>query len=145
MLLVKKNKATTTRGTRQTMWFTALNTTTGSFLLELTSNGTNETKYIASGTTWFLSAPRFVYFNFYPGTVETTDPTPTYNLSGPKYPEGYYSYNIYLQATPFNLDPTGLTVVNSGLAFLQDEDGPFTEDTYVSNANTTNGFTYYTE
>tara|TARA_R110000822_G_scaffold8641_4_gene33941 strand:- start:735 stop:1178 length:444 start_codon:yes stop_codon:yes gene_type:complete len=147
MLLISKNKTTTTIGDPQMVEFTDLNSTAASFLLELRSNATNEVLFIASAEagTITIYRPRWVSFGFRAATVELQAPFPTYDLSGPKYPEGYYGYTIYAQTTEYNLDPSGLTVVNSGIAFLQDEDGAFTEATYISNTDSVEGYTYYTE
>ena len=147
MLLISKNKTTTTIGDPQMVEFTDLNSTAASFLLELRSNATNEVLFIASAEagTITIYRPRWVSFGFRAATVELQAAFPTYNLSGPKYPEGYYGYTIYAQTTEYNLDPSGLTVVNSGIAFLQDEDGAFTEATYISNTDSVEGYTYYTE
>jgi len=147
MLVLRKNKSTTLTGSAQSVEFTDLDSTATSFLLELTSNSTNEVAYIASSiaTTVTANRPRWVFFGFVAGTDTSQGLVPVYDLSGPKYPEGFYSYNIYAQVTEFNLSPSGLSIVNSGLAFLQDEDGPFTEATYTSNPDSVEGYTYYTE
>tara|TARA_R110000796_G_scaffold47136_3_gene113527 strand:+ start:2559 stop:3002 length:444 start_codon:yes stop_codon:yes gene_type:complete len=147
MILVTKNKATTVTGSEQSIYFTAPNSTAPTFLVGFTSHGTNETVYVASGATATSATnqPRYLSVTFKAGTTESQAGTPTYDLSGPKFPEGYYSYTIYAQAVEWNLDPAGLTTVNTGIAFFQDEDGAFSEDTYTSNPNTTNGYTYYTE
>jgi hypothetical protein len=147
MILVTKNKTTTTTGPVQSLYFTAPNSTATTFLVGFTSNATNETKYIASGATatGATNQPRYLSFSIYPGKPEVLSGTPTYDLSGPKFPEGYYSYTIYAQTVEWNLNPSGLTVVNTGIAFFQNEGGAFTEDTYTSNPNTTNGYTFYTE
>lgn len=147
MLLLKKNKSTTVTGSTQSVEFTDLDSTATSFLLELTSNSTNEVIYIASSIafTITINRPRWVVFGFAAGTTTSQGFVPVYDLSGPKYPEGFYSYSIYAQATEFNLDPTGLSVVNSGLAFVEDEAGAFTEATYTSNPDSVEGYTYYTE
>mgnify|MGYP003672900451 CR=1 FL=1 len=147
MLLISKNKTTTGVGVTQAVDFTDLNSTAASFLLELRSNATNEVLFIASSDAGTITTyrPRWVRFGFRAGTVDFPGSFPTYDLSGPKYPEGYYGYTIYAQTTEYNLDPSGLTVVNSGIAFLQDEDGAFTEATYISNTDSVEGYTYYTE
>lgn len=147
MLLISKNKTTTTVSVAQAVEFTDLNSTAASFLLELRSNATNEVLFIASSEAGTITTyrPRWVSFGFKAGTAEAQGVEPIYNLSGAKYPEGYYGYTIYAQTTEYNLDPSGLTVVNSGIAFLQDEDGAFTEATYISNTDSVEGYTYYTE
>ena len=147
MILVSKNKATTSTGSAQSIYFTAPNSTATTFLVGFTCHSTKETVYVASGATATSATnqPRYLSVTFKAGTTESQAGTPTYDLSGPKFPEGYYSYTVYDQTTEWNLDPAGLTVVNTGIAFFQDEDGAFTEDTYTSNPNTTNGYTYYTE
>jgi len=147
MLLISKNKTTTAVGVTQSVEFTDLNSTAASFLLELRSNATNEVLLIASSDAGTITTyrPRWVSFGFKAGTAEAQGVAPIYDLSGPKYPEGYYGYTIYAQTTEYNSDPSGLTVVNSGIAFIQDQDGAFSEANYVSNTDSVEGYTYYTE
>ena len=49
-------------------------------------------------------------------------------------PRGQWNYNVYQQTSASNIDPTGLTLLESGIMWLNDEEEIFTEyqtkDTY---------------
>ena len=106
------------------------------YLVELTSQGSQNSLYFIPTSVDTTKTPRFVALTF---TVidkdETASPTTGrikfYDATGKldTYPMGFYHYKIYEQTSSSNLDPANATQLEEGIAYVRDYDGNMEEIT----------------
>ena len=92
------------------------------FLFEFTKDMTDVSYYVICADT-STETQRYNLFSLTEGGADPTNGNVTLGL------EGFYKYNIYEQASSTNLDPSGLTIVESGKMRLGGTEQTFTKHT----------------
>lgn len=90
------------------------------FLFEFTKDMTDVSYYVICADT-STETQRYNLFSITEGGNDPTNGNITLGL------EGFYKYNIYEQASSTNLDPSGLTLVESGKMKLLGDTQTFTK------------------
>lgn len=90
------------------------------FLFEFTKDMTDVSYYVIAADT-STETQRYNLFSITEGGADPTNGNVTLGL------EGFYKYNIYEQASSTNLDPSGLTLVESGKMKLLGDTQTFTK------------------
>lgn len=93
------------------------------FLFEFINDVSLSTKYYVISADTSTETQRYNLFEIVEGVDDPTNGSVILGL------EGFYKYNVYEQATgSTNLDPTGLTVVESGKMKLLGDNQTFTKN-----------------
>lgn len=90
------------------------------FLFEFINDASNVKYYVISADTSSYTE-RYNQFEITEGASDPTNGSLILGL------EGFYTYNIYEQASSTNLDPTGLTIVETGKMKLLGDNQTFTK------------------
>ena len=129
MLQIRNANNDTGADVTQTVYVTAnqvqvLSQSVVYYLVELTSQTSLNSVYFVPQTTETRFLPRCIGLTFTVVDKNTTTLQPgevrfSSTVAGPDaYPMGFYHYTIYEQKSSTNLDPTGLTALEHGIAYV---------------------------
>ena len=96
--------------------------TDNGLLIGIRSQFTNKIKYFVPVASWGISSLRVVQFFIFVSSTYDTLANGIIELGTKDYPLGFYDISIFQNSTTGNLDPSGLSLLYTGLANVKADD-----------------------